>query len=427
MLKNNNTIMKSTLLSTTCFILILISGCVQNAGDTDSEANSYPKNIFEYSDDIEPRWSSFENISGTKGQGGKENYGAKGHPYDVIRSGASVELLNTDGPGIVNRIWITINSRSPHSLRGLVINMYWDGEEKPAVSVPFGDFFGIGLGKTAVFENALFANPEGRSFNSYLQMPFEESAKIEIINQMDFDIAMIFFDVNYQLLDHWNDDLLYFHAFWHRDTSTSLAEDFNILPEISGKGRFLGTNVSVTANPEYKDYWWGEGEIKMYLDGDDSYPTLVGTGTEDYIGTAWGQGRYFNRFNGCSVADPGNHQWSFYRFHIVDPIFFKSKIKVTLQQMGGTSKRNVIEMQETGVDLIPVTINGDDSELIHIYYPDSTIDLSNPELPGDEAWTNFFRSDDVAAVAYFYLNSPVNDLPVIQGLTTRTWNLKESN
>ena len=405
--------------------LLISQSCNQTGNSNVSDNLTYPVNLYTYSDHFQPRWSSFENITGAKGQGGMENYGAKGHPYDVIRSGASAELLNTGGPGIINRMWITISNRSAHALRGLVINMYWNDEEKPAVSVPFGDFFGIGLGKTAEFENALFANPEGRSFNSYLQMPFKKKAKIEIVNQMDYDIAMIFFDVNYQLLNHWDDDLLYFHAYWHRDTSTSLAEDFNILPKINGKGRFIGTNVSVQANPEYKDYWWGEGEIKMYLDGDDTYPTLVGTGTEDYIGTAWGQGKFFNRYNGCSVADPGNYQWSFYRYHIIDPVFFGSDLKVTLQQMGGTSKRNVVEMEKAGVGLIPVTINGDDSELIHIYYPDSIINLENPDLPGDEAWTNFFRSDDISAVAYFYLNSPKNDLPEIQDVATRTWNLKE--
>jgi hypothetical protein len=92
------------------------------------------------------------------------------------------------GPGVINRIWITIIDRSPEMLRSLIINIYWDNEEKPAVSVPFGDFFGIGLGKTAVYENILFSNPEGRSFNSFIQMPFKKAAKIEIVNQSEKDL-----------------------------------------------------------------------------------------------------------------------------------------------------------------------------------------------------------------------------------------------
>jgi len=407
------------------FPLMVLIGCVNDNDENMPESGAYPDKIFEYSDNVESRWSSFENLNGEKGKGGMENNGAKGHPFDVIKSGDTCTLLNTSGPGIINRIWITVRNRSPHALRGLIFNMYWDNENKPAVSVPFGDFFGVGLGKTAVFENALFANPEGRSFNSIVQMPFKKTARIEIVNTMRYDIFLLFFDVNYQLLREWDDDFLYFHAYWHRDTATTVGEDFNILPKIKGRGRFLGTNVSVVANPKYQDYWWGEGEVKVYLNGDEKNPTLVGTGTEDYIGTGWGQGVFANRYNGNLIADTENKQWSFYRYHIPDPIYFSSDCRVTLQQMGGTSKENVLEMLQNGIDLAPVTINGPEDTLIHIYDKDSPVDLKDPDLPGGDAWTNFFRSDDVAAVAYFYLDNPGNELPEIQDLAIRTWNLKE--
>jgi hypothetical protein len=406
-------------------IFVLISGCKNHKTTDRPDGNAPPDRIYAYQEGMEPRWSSFENLNGIKGNGGMENNGAKGHPSDMIRSGEHKVLLNTQGPGMINRIWLTIRNRSPHALRGLIFNMYWDGEEKPAVSVPLGDFFGVGLGKTAVFENDLFANPEGRSFNSYVQMPFRQAVKIEIFNDMDYDIFLVFFDVNYQLLDKWDPDYLYFHAYWHRDTATVPGVDFNILPEIHGKGRFLGTNVSVAANPAYKDYWWGEGEVKVYLNGDDPHPTLVGTGTEDYIGTAWGQGPFHDRYNGCLIADPEHNQWAFYRYHILDPIYFQTDCRVSIQQMGGTSKSNVIDLLKHGVNLIPVTINGADSRLIHIYHPDSTVDLENPALPGEDAWTNFYRSDDISAVAYFYLDRPANELPAIQDLEVRTWNLND--
>ena len=280
-------------------ILLALSGCGSNDQTSGKSGSLLPSNMFEYSDNIEPRWTSFENISGEKGRGGIENNGAKGHACDSISAGATKTLLNIAGSGIINRMWVTISDRSPAMLRSLVIKMYWDNETKPAVSVPFGDFFGIGLGKTAVYENALFANPEGRSFNCFIQMPFKTAARVELVNESGIDLPMVFFDIDLQMLKNWDENFLYFHSYWHRDTATVLAEDFEIMPAVKGKGRFLGSNISINANPDYKDCWWGEGEVKVYLDGDKEYPTLVGSGTEDYIGTAWGQGQFSTNTTGC--------------------------------------------------------------------------------------------------------------------------------
>jgi hypothetical protein len=350
-----------------------------------------------------------------------ENNGAKGHACDSIRAGSTKTILKMEGPGVINRIWITISDRSPEMLRSLIINMYWDNEEKPAVSVPFGDFFGIGLGKTAVYENVLFANPEGRSFNCFIQMPFKKAAKIELVNQSDIDLPMVFYDIDLQLLTKWDESYLYFHSYWHRDTATILEKDFEIMPAINGKGRFLGSNICINANPEYRDCWWGEGEVKIYLNGDNEYPTLVGSGTEDYIGTAWGQGQFCNKYTGCLIADSKNLQWAFYRYHISDPVYFKTDCRVTIQQIGGNTKELVIGLQKQKVNLIPVTVH-EAPRMIHIYKKDSTVNLEDPELPN--AWTNFYRSDDLAATAYVYLNSPKNNLPVLQNLKIRTWKLK---
>ncbi len=384
--------------------------------------NLLPAKMFEYSDNMETRWVSFENIKGEKGRGGMENNGAKGHACDSISAGATKTLLSMKGPGIINRIWVTISDRSPAMLRSLVLKMYWDNEEKPAVSVPFGDFFGMGLGKTAVYENAFFANPEGRSFNCFIQMPFKTAAKIELVNESAADLPMVFYDIDLQLLQDWDESFMYFHSYWHRDTATVLTEDFEIMPAVKGKGRFLGSNISINANPVYKDCWWGEGEVKIYLDGDKEYPTLVGSGTEDYIGTAWGQGRFFTKTTGCLIADNKNLQWAFYRYHITDPVYFRSDCKVTIQQIGGNSKDIVIGLQKAGVRLIPVTVH-DAPRMIQIYKKDSTVNLEDPSLP--DAWTNFYRSDDLAATSYYYLDKPADDLPELQQLQIRTWRLKQ--
>ena len=402
-------------------LLTVLTSCsseVQNGGKSN---NLLPSNIFEYTDNIEPRWVSFENITGAKGMGGMENNGAKGHACDSITAGASKTLLNIEGPGIINRIWVTISDRSPEMLRSLIINMYWDNEEKPAVSVPFGDFFGIGLGKTAVYENVLFANPEGRSFNSFIQMPFKKGARIDLVNQSDTNLAMVFYDIDLQILKNWDEGYLYFHSYWHRDTATILGNDFEIMPSVIGKGRFLGSNICINANSKYKDCWWGEGEVKIYLNGDKEFPTLIGSGTEDYIGTAWGQGQYFTNTTGCLIADSKNLQWAFYRYHISDPVYFKSDCKVTIQQIGGNTKDIVIGLQKQEVRLIPVTVH-EAPRMIHIYKKDSTVDLEDKSLPN--AWTNFYRSDDLAATSYFYLDSPKSNLPDLQPLRIRTFNLR---
>lgn len=404
------------------FILLI---CILSAfyscktGSKPERTDSFNGNLYEFQN-ADTRWSSFENITAAKGQGGAENKGAKGHACDEIKAGQSVTLLDIEGPGIITRMWFTIVDRSPEMLRSLKIELFWDGSSKPAVSVPFGDFFGIGLGKKTAFENELFADPEGRSFNCFIKMPFKKSAKLIVTNESSKDLTMLFYDINLLKLDQWNNNNLYFHCYWHRDTATTLGKDFQILPKVSGKGRFLGSNIGVNANPQYKDHWWGEGEVKIYLDNDTGLPTLVGSGTEDYIGTAWGQGKFCTRYTGCLVAGGEKNQWAFYRYHIPDPVFFKNDIKVTIQQIGGNTKEKVIELQKKGVPLLPVTIH-EVPKMHHLYDPEKSLDLTNKQLP--EGWTNFYRSDDLSSTAYFYLDKPENDLPPIQSLKIRTTKL----
>ncbi len=391
---------------------------------TSSEKNKPGhSNIYTYDPNVETRWSSGENLNGVKGAGGKENNGAKGHPTDNIDAGSTRTLLDIQGQGIINRIWFTINDRSLIMLRSLKIEMFWDNETKPAVSVPLADFFGLGQGMVK-FENEFFANPEGRSFNSFIPMPFKKAAKIVITNDGDKKLNNIFFDVDYSLLKNWNDDFLYFHAFWGRDTATTPGKDFELLPHITGKGRILGTHVVVNANPLYRKSWWGEGEVKMYIDNDSGFPTLVGTGTEDYIGTAWGQGAFNNRYTGCLTANDTLDKWSFYRYHVPDPVYFSSGIKITLQQIGGNMKSVVNEMQEQKVPLIPVTVDdmAKSGKQIFLYEKDKVTNLKDrKDLP--ENWTNFYRSDDVSATVLFYLDAPSVNLPAIQAVNYRTTNL----
>ncbi len=351
----------------------------------------------------EPRWESPENARGERGAGGRENRGGKGHPFDTLKAGQSLTLADVSGSGVIRRVWITISDRSPRMLRALRLEMFWDGAAQPAVSVPFGDFFGPGLGQTTPFENALFSSPEGRSFNTVVPMPFRTRARIVLTNDSDKTLDRVFFDVDYTVGDTHDDHTLYFHALWRRVPQTTLGEDFEVLPGVDGRGRYLGASIGVITDPAYKETWWGEGEVKVFLDGDAAHPTLVGTGTEDYIGTGWGQGVYVHRYQGSPVASKEKRLWAFYRFHVPDPIFFGRRCRVTLQQMGGAPKAEVLALQKAGVTLTPVTIDaGDRDRFLRLLDRTPPVSLDDPTLP--DGWVNFYRRDDVTATTYFYLD-----------------------
>lgn len=381
--------------------------------------NGLAQELYDIPDGKATRWASFENAKAEKGGGGKENKGAKGHPFERIPAGKSLDLLDIDGSGTIKRIWLTISDRSPEMLRALTIKMFWEGSDKPAVAVPLGDFFGLGLGQKTAFENKLFSDPEGRSFNCFVPMPFQKSARITITNESDKDLDAIFYDINLLKENH-EGELFYFHAYWNREKNTTLGEAFKILPKINGKGRFIGTNMGIVTNKLYKDTWWGEGEVKIYIDGDSNFPSLVGSGTEDYVGTAYGQGTYNHMFQGSLLADKEEGAFAFYRYHIPDPVYFYGDIKVTIQQMGGAPRDVVRKLVENGADLIPVTIDHAPN-FTKLFELENAPKLEDKDFP--DGWTNFYRSDDVSATAYFYLNKPYSDLPPLQTVELRTANL----
>lgn len=369
----------------------------------------------------ETRWASFENPSAARGKGGAENKKAKGHPSEMFAPGETKTLLNTTGAGVIQRIWMTISDRTPKVLRAIRIEMYWDGSTTPAVSVPLGDFFGVGLGRKVAFQNAMFSDPEGRSFNSYVPMPYRKSARIVLVNESDKAVNL-FYDVNFQQVKTHEPDVLYFHAYWSRVEKTELAEDFIILPNVKGKGRYLGMNMGIITDPLYEKSWWGEGEVKIYLDGDKDLPTLNGTGTEDYIGTGWGQGAFAHDFQGCLIADEPGRQWAFYRYHIPDPVFFSKNCEVAIQIMGGEMTDKVRSYAKNGAQLIPVTVATEKS-FVKLFETSPVPKLTDENFP--QGWTNFYRSDDVSATAYFYLDSPVNGLPALPSSASRSRGLNE--
>jgi hypothetical protein len=353
-------------------------------------------NLYRVPQHIQTRWASAENPSAEKGGACRENDGRKRRPCIALKAGESATLLDVQATsGTVRRIWVTINDRSPKMLRGIRFEAFWDNSATPAISSPLADFFSLGLGQMATFHSALFASPEGRSFNCYAPMPFRSGARICVHNETDVNLDSFFYEVDCTIGGDHPETTTYLHAHWRRENPTTVLRDYEILPDVQGRGRFLGCNVGVIADTRaYFKSWWGEGEVKVFLDGDTSNPTLCGTGTEDYIGTGWGQGQYAGLYQGCHVADHDNLRYCFYRLHVPDPIWFQQSARVTIQQLGCWDPTSLRQMADAGTELVHGSAAVDVQARIE-----------------EKGWGLFERQDDWSSCAWFYLDRTESGLP----------------
>ncbi len=315
-------------------------------------------------EDGQSRSISWENRKGEKGRGGMASSelgpSRKGSPcIPCVKAHETVVLAQIEDTGVIRHIWMTVtdkvSDKNRYILRDLVLRMYWDGEKEPSVEVPLGDFFCCGFGTAYPVQSLpIVVNPT-RGFNCYFPMPFVKEAKITLENQCEEDIPAFFYQIDYCQKQSLPSPIGYFHAQWRRQRMTELTKDYVILDKVAGKGKYVGTYLALTA---LERYWYGEGEVKFYLDGDEEYPTICGTGMEDYFGGAWSfasqvdgktvENTYCTPFLGypyfsCHDTQAQHHDYytddhlpqrSFYRWHIPDPILFEKSIKVTIQQLG---------------------------------------------------------------------------------------------
>jgi hypothetical protein len=331
--------------------------------------NNNMGNIFRTSDAVS-RSISPENFNGEKGKGGMATTGTgagasrelgqtwKVSPSVIIKKHTTYTVAEIDGPGAVQHIWMTPTGNWRYS----IIRFYWDDETTPSVEAPVGDFFCMGWGKYAPITSlAVVVNP-GSAFNCYWPMPFKKKCRITMEN-IDNEDMVLYYQVDYTLTKV-PEDAGYFHAQFRRINPLPYKKDYVLVDSIQGKGQYVGTYLAYGSN---KNGWWGEGEIKFFMDGDTKFPTIIGTGTEDYFCGSYNfdtrrknpdgsETHAYTEFSGPYTGLPqvikGDglynvaQRFGLYRWHIADPIRFEKNLKVTLQALGWRSGGRYLPLQD---------------------------------------------------------------------------------
>jgi hypothetical protein len=305
-----------------------------------------------------------ENFTGEKGQGGMATDGTgaacardlgigwKISPSIRIAPGETRTLADVRGSGAIQHIWMTLTGHWRHS----ILRIYWDDQDTPSVECPAGDFFACGWGQYAQISSlAVCVNP-GSAFNCYWEMPYRKGFRITMTNIAAQEMTL-YYQITFTETDV-SDDVAYFHAQFRRVNPLPYKQVYTILDGVRGQGQYVGTYLAWGVN---NNGWWGEGEIKFYLDGDDEYPTICGTGTEDYfcgsynfdVGKENGGYREFTTpYSGLAqVIRPdglyrSQMRFSMYRWHITDPIRFARDLRVTIQALGWRSGGRYLPLQD---------------------------------------------------------------------------------
>ena len=307
--------------------------------------------------DAKTRSISPENFTGEKGKGGMANpadkdkpnvanaynaardlgQGWKVNPYVKIKPGETFTLADIEGPGAIQHIWMTPTG----NWRFSILRIYWDDEKEPSVECPVGDFFGQGWNVYAQLTSLPVCVNPGSAFNCYWPMPFRKKCKITMENVNDKDQMTVYYQVDYTLTEV-PADAAYLHAQFRRESAVEKSV-YTIVDGVKGKGQYVGVYMAWGAT---NNGWWGEGEIKFFMDGDTQYPTICGTGTEDYFCGSYNFDREGKYKEFCTpyaglhqvIRPEGDYKvmmrFGLYRWHIMDPIRFDKDLKVTIQDLG---------------------------------------------------------------------------------------------
>ena len=354
---------------TGALFIFLMAGGAAIAQQKHNGIDNTMGNLYRMSD-AKTRSISPENFNGEKGKGGMATTGTgssasrdlgrgwKVSPSVIIKAKTVYTVAEIDGPGSLQHIWMTPTGNWRYS----IIRFYWDDEATPSVEVPVGDFFGMGWGQYSPLQSlAVCVNP-GSAFNCYWPMPFRKKCKITMENIDEKDMVL-YYQVDYVLAEVGN-DAAYFHAQFRRVNPLPLKTDFVLVDSIRGRGQYVGTYMAWGV---HNNGWWGEGEIKFFMDGDTEYPTICGTGTEDYFCGSYdfdtrkrnSAGVEEVNYTEFSTPYAGLHQvikgdghysiaqrFGLYRWHITDPIRFEKNLRVTIQALGWRNGGRYLPLQD---------------------------------------------------------------------------------
>jgi hypothetical protein len=283
-------------------------------------------------------------------QSSYDRTGGNGDAWPV-QPGETKEVFNSSGPGVITHIWFTIAARSSYHLKEIVLRMYWDGNDKPSVETPVGDFFGLNLGLYNLYQSAFLNCSSVKALNCYFAMPFRKSARITVTNEAKQKVGAFYSNIDYQLVPSLPDRSLYFHAQYRQMTPNKAIKfapgekELNldgknnyVFCETRGTGQLMGVTLGVLQN---HDDWMGEGDDMIFVD-DETKPVINGTGLEDYFNGAWGftAGQFANLYNGAhliNLKDVNNSgfvagtRYCLYRWHADNPVTFRKYLKYTIE------------------------------------------------------------------------------------------------
>ena len=266
--------------------------------------------------------------------------GWKVRPFLKPRAGETVTLMDVDGPGVIQHIWMATEPSWKGNGRACVLRFYWDGEERPSIETPFTDFFAVGHELYAAVNSATVVVTPAAAANCYWPMPFRRHARVTFTNESERDLTLLAFQITYAEREV-PPEAGYLHAQWRRAVTERTHPAYTIVDGIQGRGRYVGTFLAWS---QLSEGWFGEGEIKFFIDGDKEFPTICGTGTEDYFCGSYGFPSSFSGpYTGTTLpasdsGEPPNF-WSLYRWHIMDPISFDQDLKVSIQALGWNGPR----------------------------------------------------------------------------------------